>query len=110
MAELVLMVHRDPRPERICRKRPPRIAWLTQHWLSKSVPYERIATASPKLGVGVIGQSLLDHYVNLSPNITGVADFAPVRDGAGHHLGFRVKIATWPLSKQDALKAKDFAA
>lgn len=60
--------------------------------------------------MGVIGQSLLDHHINLSPSITGVADFAPVRDGTGQHLGYRVKIATWPLSKQDALKVREFAA
>jgi hypothetical protein len=62
------------------------------------------------LGVGLIGQSLLDHYINLSPDITGVADFTPVRDRVGQHLGYRRKIATWPLSKQDALKFKDFGA
>ncbi|KAJ0116482.1 hypothetical protein J7T55_007462 [Diaporthe amygdali] len=103
-----------PPPKRVCREAPrkryPPIAWLTQRWLAKSVPYERIATASPRLGVGVIGQGLLNHHINLSPGITGIADFAPVRDIAGHHLGYRVKIATWPLSKQDALKAKELAA
>lgn len=103
-----------PPPKRVRREAPgrrfPPITWLTQHWLSKSVPYERIATASPRLGVGVIGQGLLDHHINLSPSITGVADFAPVRDGAGHYLGYRVKIATWPLSKKDELKVKDFNA
>jgi hypothetical protein len=62
------------------------------------------------VGTGLIAQSLLEHYINLSPGITGVADFTPVRDGAGNHLGYRPKMATWPLSKQDALKHKAFDA
>lgn len=104
------MVHREPPPKRICREAPgkrfPPITWLTQQWLSTTVPYERIATASPRSGVGVIGHELLDDHINRSPNITSLADFTPVRDGAGHLLGYRAKIPTWPLSKQDALKVR----
>ncbi|KUI61907.1 hypothetical protein VP1G_11404 [Cytospora mali] len=92
------------------RNNYPSIPWLTESWLAKVVPYERIATASPRLGVGIIRQGLLDHYINLLPNITGFADLMPVSDSSGQHLGHRVKVATWPLTKQDELKARKFAA
>ncbi|KUI65673.1 hypothetical protein VM1G_11316 [Cytospora mali] len=92
------------------RNNHPSIPWLTESWLAKVVPYERIATASPRLGVGIIRQGLLDHYINLLPNITGFGDFMPVPDSSGRHLGHRVKVATWPLTKQDELRARKFAA
>lgn len=103
-----------PPPKRVCREAPgrgfPPISWLTENWLSTSNRHERIATASPGTGIGLIAQSLLDHYINLSPGLNGVADFTPVRDGTGQYLGYRPKVATWPLSKQDALKYRDLVA
>lgn len=103
-----------PSPKRVCREAPgrgyPRITWLTQQWLSTPARHERIATASPSASVGLIAQDLLDHYINHSPDIAGVADFTPVRDGAGQYLGYRRKVATWPLSKKDALKYEDLGA
>lgn len=87
------------------------LPWLTESWLAKVVRYERIATASPRLGVGVIGHSLLDHHINLLPNITGLQDFTPVvREGNSGQLEYRVKTITWPMSKHDELKVKEFAA
>ncbi|POS79788.1 hypothetical protein DHEL01_v201820 [Diaporthe helianthi] len=105
----------SPPPKRVCREAPgrgfPRISWLTENWLSTSNRHERIATASPGTGTGLIPQSLLEHHINRSPGINGVADFTPVRDGTtGQYLGYRPKVATWPLSKQDALKYKDLGA
>lgn len=49
--------------------------------------------------MGIIEQSLLDHHINLLPNITSPVDFIPVRNSNGQHLGYRVKVVTWPLSK-----------
>ncbi|ROW17833.1 hypothetical protein VPNG_00745 [Cytospora leucostoma] len=84
--------------------------WFTESWLAKTVRYERIATASPRLGVGVIGLGLLGHHINVLPNITSLADFTPVRQSHGQYPGYRPKIVTWPLSEQDALKVTEFAA
>lgn len=78
--------------------------------MAKVVPYERIATASPRLGVGIIGQGLLDHHINLLPNITGLQDFTPVRNSDGDQPGYRAKVVTWPMTKKDALKVREFAA
>ncbi|ROV98339.1 hypothetical protein VMCG_07089 [Cytospora schulzeri] len=92
------------------RKNYPSIPWLTESWLARIVPYERIATAGPRPGVDIIGQDLLDHHINRLPNITGLQDFTPVRNSNGEQLGHRIKVLTWPMSKQDALKVKEFAA
>lgn len=107
--------HDQGRPAKRIRLEDPRnnyppIDWLTESWLAKLVPYERIATASPRLGVGIIGQGLLDHHINLLPNITGLQDFTPVRDSNGDQPGYRAKVVTWPMTKKDALKVREFAA
>lgn len=107
--------HDQGRPAKRVRLEAPRnnypsIGWLTESWLAKVVPYERIATASPRLGVGIIGQGLLDHHINLLPNITGLQDFTPVRNSDGDQPGYRAKVVTWPMTKKDALKVREFAA
>ncbi|ROV88622.1 hypothetical protein VSDG_09149 [Cytospora chrysosperma] len=107
--------HAQDRPAKRVRLEAPRnkypsIDWLTESWLAKVVSYERIATASPRLGVGIIGQGLLDHHINLLPNITGLQDFTPVRDSDGDQAGYRAKVVTWPMTKKDALKVREFAA
>lgn len=61
------------------------------------VPYERIAAASPRLGVGIIGQGLMEQHTNLQPTLKSPADFVSVRDNDGGHDGYRAKIRTWPL-------------
>lgn len=88
----------------------PSLEWLTESWLGRVVSYERIATASPKLGVGIIGQSLLDHHINLLPHLHSLADFVSVRNDGGEHVGYRAKVRTWPLLERETIETREFAA
>ena len=80
----------------------PAIPWLQDSWLYRLIPYEHIATASPRVGVGMIGQGLLQHHVDLLRDIDGVQNL--LRHGTC--TGPRSKIATWPMSKQEATKRR----
>jgi hypothetical protein len=88
----------------------PAIPWMTESWLSKLVRYERFATASPRIGMGIIGTGLIQHHVNLMPTLYSAADFVYVHDRHGQAVGVRPKMATWPLSKKEALSQKEWAA
>ncbi|KAB5558522.1 hypothetical protein GE09DRAFT_116227 [Coniochaeta sp. 2T2.1] len=88
----------------------PTIPWLTESWLSKLVPYERIATASPRIGMGIIATGLIEHHVNLLPTLHSPADFVHVHDRYGQSTGVRPKMATWPLTKKEVLCHKEWAA
>jgi len=88
----------------------PTIPWMTESWLSKLVPYERLATASPRIGMGIIGVGLIQHHVNLMPTLHSAADFVYVHDHHGRSQGVRPKMATWPLSKKEVLAQKQWAA
>lgn len=92
------------------RKGCTSLDWFTESWLAKTVRYERIATASPRLRVGIIRLGLLGYHMDVLPNGTSLADFTPVRQSHGQYLGYNPKIVTWPLSEQDALKVTAFAA
>lgn len=86
------------------------LSWLQESWLKTVNRYERIATASPRVGVGLLGHGLLEHYSNLLPTLGGSRDFLPMFNGSGAYLGVRPKIATWPLSKEEAYKNRTFAS
>jgi len=88
----------------------PTIPWMTESWLLKLVRYERIATASPRIGMGLIGTGLIQHHVNLIPTLHSAADFLYVHDRDGRATAVRQKMATWPLSKQEVLTHKEWAA
>ncbi|OIW33540.1 hypothetical protein CONLIGDRAFT_182211 [Coniochaeta ligniaria NRRL 30616] len=88
----------------------PKIPWMTESWLLRLVRYERIATASPRVGMGLIGTGLIQHHVNLIPTLHSAADFLYVHDRYGRAAGVRPKMATWPLSKKEVLSHKEWAA
>jgi len=85
-----------------------RISWLQEAWQLPHIRYERIATGSPLVGVAVLGQSLLQHHLDLAPARWTAADFAPVRDAAGEYLGARPKLPTWPLTRKDMMRHKSW--
>lgn len=88
----------------------PQISWMTESWLAKLVRYELIGTASPRIGMALIGTGLIDHHVNLIPTLHSAADFLYVHDSRGRTVGVRPKMATWPLSQQEVLNHKEWAA
>ncbi len=85
------------------------IPWTTESWLWKLIRYERIATASPRIGMGLIGTGLIQHLVNLIPTLHSAADFLYVHDDYGRAAGVRPKMATWPLSKKEVLSHREWA-
>jgi len=88
----------------------PRIPWLHEAWLATVNRYERIATASPRLGMGILNQELVQCHINKLPTLRSLADFHHVFDGHGVYLGSRPKTATWPLAKGEAMSVKEWAA
>lgn len=92
------------------RNKYPNIPWLTQSWLAKVNRYERIATAGPSMGIGLIGQGLLQHHIALLPGLKSAADFMPVRNEAGELAGYRAKVRTWPLLKRETIEVREMAA
>ncbi|KAJ9136703.1 hypothetical protein NKR23_g9631 [Pleurostoma richardsiae] len=88
----------------------PPISWLRESWLETINRYERIATASPRSGIGIVSQELLQSHANLLPTLGGSRDFVPMFNANGTYLGVRPKIATWPLSKQEVLRNRAFAS
>ncbi|KAK1986778.1 hypothetical protein LZ30DRAFT_746190 [Colletotrichum cereale] len=90
---------------------PLALSWLSEAFLHANDRYGRIATGSPRSGVGILGLILLEHHINLVPNMRHGAA-VPVFDHSAdspRHLGWRQKIATWPLSKQEAMEKRTFA-
>lgn len=92
------------------RNEYPNIPWLTQSWLAKNNRYERIATASPRMGIGLISQGLLEHHIALLPGFKSAADFIPVRNEDGESAGYRAKVRTWPLLKRETIEVREIAA
>lgn len=88
----------------------PSIPWITESWLAKLVRHERIAVASPRIGMGLIGTELIQQHINLTPTLHSPGDFIHVHDERGHYLGVRPKMATWPLTKEDVLKYREWSA
>ncbi|KAK2050718.1 hypothetical protein LZ31DRAFT_589741 [Colletotrichum somersetense] len=87
------------------------LSWLSEAFLHANDRYGRIATGSPRSGVGILGLRLLEHHINLVPTMrrgAAVPVFDHSVDGP-RHLGWRQKIATWPLSKQEAMDNRTFA-
>jgi len=89
------------------RKHYPRIPWLDEAWRFTSNRYERIATATPRLDVHVLGFELVAKQINMTPNLDSLADFVPVLSRSNSRIiGFRPKIATWPLTQKEAMRVK----
>ncbi|KAK2061695.1 hypothetical protein LY76DRAFT_507358 [Colletotrichum caudatum] len=90
---------------------PLALSWLSEAFLHTNDRYGRFATGSPRSGVGILGLRLLEHHINLVPTMrrgAAVPVFDRSVDGP-RHLGWRQKIATWPLSKQEAMDNRTFA-
>ncbi|KAK1992651.1 hypothetical protein LX36DRAFT_289089 [Colletotrichum falcatum] len=90
---------------------PLALSWLSEAFLHTNDRYGRIATGSPRSGVGILGLRLLEHHINLVPTMRRGAA-VPVFDhsvDSPRYLGWRQKKATWPLSKQEVIDNRTFA-
>ncbi|GKT53783.1 hypothetical protein ColTof4_05946 [Colletotrichum tofieldiae] len=87
------------------------LSWLSEAFLHTDDRYGRIAAGSPRSGVGILGLRLLEHHINLVPTMRHGAA-VPMFDhsaGSPRYIGWRQKVATWPLSKQEAMNNRTFA-
>ncbi|OHE96059.1 hypothetical protein CORC01_08596 [Colletotrichum orchidophilum] len=87
------------------------VSWLTEAFLQAQNRSARIAAGSPRSGVGILGLGLLEHHINLLPTMRH-AEAVPMFDhlaGSAKYLGWRQKVATWPLSQQEAMNNRSFA-
>ncbi|WYZ40141.1 hypothetical protein EsH8_IV_000482 [Colletotrichum jinshuiense] len=94
-----------------CNHNYPAISWLCEAFLQTNNRSERIAAGSPRSGVGILGLGLLEHHINMLPTMRR-ADAVPMfghSAGSPTYLGWRQKVATWPLSQQEAMNNRSFA-
>lgn len=94
----------------VSRNRYPVISWLKESWLKRVIPYERIATASPKQDAVASNEPAIAHHISSLPNLEGPSDLVLVINQDGQQVRYRMKARTWPLLKHEMLKVKEFAA
>ncbi len=80
----------------------PPIPWFHESWLRHVIRYERIATASPRLGVGILGHELARQHMHMLPTLHSTVHLLHVFDARGSIVATRPKSLTWPLTKQEA--------
>lgn len=86
-------------------------SWLEESWSPINTRYERFATGNPTMGMAVLTRSVMEMHIVQSPDMRGMIDCLPVADRQAPRLmGWRQKLGTWPLSKHEALVARQFAA
>src|SRR3569833_1440935 len=84
--------------------RSPAISWLQEAWLGRTNRYEEIATASPRLGVGILGHELLRQHLAILPTLYTSPDILQMLGRTGPRVGSRPKPLTWPLTKKGAAR------
>ncbi|OLN81454.1 hypothetical protein CCHL11_09044 [Colletotrichum chlorophyti] len=86
-------------------------SWLHEVFLQTCNRSERIAVGSPRTEIGFLGLGFLEHHMDVLPTLRQ-ADAVPVTDRSAvspKHLRWRRKVATWPLSQQEARNNQSFA-
>jgi hypothetical protein len=60
------------------------------------------------MGMAVMTREMMEMQVQQAPNIRGMLDCLPTRK-PNLEIGYRAKLGTWPLSKHEALVARQFS-
>lgn len=89
------------------RSGPPSLrTWLQESWEPITHRHERIATGTMSMGVAVLTQEMMGmHGIQQAPEIRSMLDCLPITTRSGE-LGFKQKLRTWPMSKQETLRQK----
>ena len=86
-------------------------SWLHGSYAAHNHRYERIALGRPSIGMAVLTRELMEMHIQQAPDIRGMLDCLPVADRPNMtFIGWRQKLGTWPLSKQERLVSRQFAA
>lgn len=84
-------------------------SWLDASWRHSDARHERIALGHVKQGIAVTTREMMEMQVQHAPNLRGMLDCLPTRQPLHMEVGWRPKLGTWPLSKHEALSAKNWS-
>jgi hypothetical protein len=57
------------------------------------------------MGIAVMTAEMMEMHIQQAPEVRGMLDCLPVATRTGE-VGFRQKLRTWPMSKQETLRQK----
>jgi hypothetical protein len=57
------------------------------------------------MGIAVMTREIMEMHIQQAPEVRGMLDCLPAATSSGE-LGFRQKLRTWPVYKQDTLRQK----
>jgi len=83
-------------------------SWIDASWKHSDARHERIAVGHVKQGIAVTTREIMEMQVQHAPNLRGILDCLPTRQPLHTEVGWRPKLGTWPLSKHEALVAKQW--
>lgn len=88
-------------------------SWLRESWAPLFHRHEQIAVGALPRGIALMTREMMEMQVQQAPNIRGMLDCLPTRLPARHatlqqETFFRQKLGTWPLSKHEAMVARQF--
>ena len=88
-------------------------SWLHESWTPLYHRHEQIAVGALPRGMAIMKREMMEMQIQQNPDIRGMLDCLPtrlaVRKNSIGVLGYRQKLGTWPLSKHEALVAKQFS-
>jgi len=61
--------------------------------------------------MAVMTREMMEMHIHQAPNLRGMLDALPTKQShMPHATMYRPKLATWPLTKHEAMVARQFAA
>lgn len=88
------------------RSSPSLRTWLQESWSPIDHRHERIAAGVTSKGIAVLTRELMEMHVQQAPDIRGMMDCLPTAAARAEDMGFRQKLRTWPMPKQETLRQK----
>jgi len=88
-------------------------SWLYESWAPIFHRHEHIAVGAMPRGIALMTGEVMEMQIQQTPSIRGMLDCLPTRlpvrqSTIKEEIFFRQKLGTWPLSKHEAMVAKQF--
>jgi len=77
-------------------------------WLHVPHRHEEIAAGQVQRGVAHLTREMMEMQIQRAPDMRGMMDCLPTRQLHHMEVGWRPKLGTWPLSKHEAMMAKQW--
>ncbi|KAH8600473.1 hypothetical protein B0O99DRAFT_682157 [Bisporella sp. PMI_857] len=89
-------------------------SWMNESWIPLFHRHEQIAVGAASRSMTFLSQDTMEAQIQQVPDVRGMLDYLPTRLPARQQtmllgIGFRQKLGTWPLSKHEAMAARQFA-